>query len=53
MAELATRLVSAWGSGRWVPAGSASGLEVEAKTLRLDIDKAVISFGLGTPLGVS
>ena len=41
VAELATRLVSAWGSGRWVPEGSAGGQGVEAKTLRLAIDKAV------------
>jgi CDP-glucose 4,6-dehydratase len=41
VAELATRLVSAWGSGRWVPEGSVGGREVEAKTLRLAIDKAV------------
>jgi len=45
VAELATRLVSAWGSGRWVPAGEARGQEVEAKALRLAIDKAVTRLG--------
>jgi len=45
VAELATGLVSAWGSGRWLPAGPASGLDVEAKTLRLDINKAVSRLG--------
>jgi CDP-glucose 4,6-dehydratase len=45
VAELASRLVSAWGSGRWVPAVTASGQEVEARTLRLAIDKAVIRLG--------
>jgi CDP-glucose 4,6-dehydratase len=42
---LASLLVSAWGSGRWVPAVTASGQEVEARTLRLAIDKAVIRLG--------
>jgi CDP-glucose 4,6-dehydratase len=44
VAELATSLVSEWGSGRWRPAG-ATGRDVEAKTLRLSIDKAVARLG--------
>jgi CDP-glucose 4,6-dehydratase len=44
VAELATTLVSGWGSGRWVPA-QAAGQDVEAKTLRLSIDKAVARLG--------
>lgn len=44
VADLATALVSAWGSGRWVPAGESSP-NVEAKSLRLSIDKAITRLG--------
>jgi CDP-glucose 4,6-dehydratase len=40
VADLADRVVSEWGSGRWRAAPSA-GRDVEARTLRLAIDKAV------------
>lgn len=44
VAELATALVDAWGPGRWtVPEGTSS--DVEAKTLRIAIDKAVSMLG--------
>lgn len=44
VAELANALISAWGSGRWVPAGEAA-QNLEAKALRLSIDKAVAVLG--------
>jgi CDP-glucose 4,6-dehydratase len=44
VAELATAVVSAWGSGRWIPAGEATP-GVEATSLRLSIDKAVTRLG--------
>jgi CDP-glucose 4,6-dehydratase len=44
VADLATTVVSAWGSGSWV-AAEAAGQDVEAKTLRLSIDKAVSRLG--------
>ncbi len=44
VAELASALVSAWGSGRWVRAGEAP-KDVEARSLRLCIDKAVTRLG--------
>ncbi len=44
VADLATALIDAWGSGRWtVPPGSSS--DVEAKTLRIAIDKAISTLG--------
>jgi len=40
VADLATAIVTAWGSGRWTSlAGSSS--EIEATTLRIAIDKAI------------
>ena len=40
VADLATALVDAWGAGRWTtPAGTTA--DVEAKTLRIAIDKAI------------
>ncbi len=44
VAELATALVSAWGSGRWVPTGESAS-DAEAKSLRLSIDKAITCLG--------
>jgi len=42
--DLATAVVTAWGSGRWTtPSGAAP--DVEAKTLRIAIDKAVSRLG--------
>ena len=44
VADLADAVVAAWGSGRWVtPTGAVP--NVEAKTLRISIDKAVIELG--------
>lgn len=40
VAHLATAIVDAWGSGRWTTP-SATSPDVEAKTLRIAIDKAV------------
>jgi len=40
VADLATALVNAWGSGRWTTPSSTTS-NVEAKTLRISIDKAV------------
>jgi CDP-glucose 4,6-dehydratase len=44
VATLATAVVSVWGSGRWA-AAATTGHDVEAKTLRLSIDKAVARLG--------
>jgi CDP-glucose 4,6-dehydratase len=44
VAELATALVKAWGEGRWTTP-SAAIANVEAKTLRIAIDKAVSGLG--------
>jgi CDP-glucose 4,6-dehydratase len=44
VADLATALVEAWGSGRWT-APSKAGPNVEARTLRISIDKAVSVLG--------
>jgi CDP-glucose 4,6-dehydratase len=44
VAELATAVVESWGSGRWVAAGHASA-NIEAKTLRIAIEKAVSELG--------
>jgi CDP-glucose 4,6-dehydratase len=44
VADLATALISAWGSGRWTTP-SGSGANVEARTLRIAIDKAVTKLG--------
>jgi CDP-glucose 4,6-dehydratase len=44
VADLATALVKAWGSGRWTTP-SDSAVNVEAKTLRIAIDKAVSTLG--------
>jgi len=44
VADLATALVDRWGSGRWTTP-SATGGDVEAKTLRIAIDKAVTTLG--------
>ena len=44
VATLATAVVSAWGSGHWATATPA-GQDVEAKALRLSIDKAVVRLG--------
>jgi CDP-glucose 4,6-dehydratase len=41
VATLATKLVKSWGSGRWIPSEATNSRDVEAKTLRLSIDKAV------------
>ena len=39
VADLATAIVASWGSGRWTAPGSSP--DIEAKTLRISIDKAV------------
>ena len=44
VADLATAVVKAWGSGRWTTP-SDPGLNVEAKTLRIAIEKAVSTLG--------
>jgi CDP-glucose 4,6-dehydratase len=44
VADLATALVKAWGSGRWTTPNEAVG-DVEAQTLRIAIDKAVTVLG--------
>ncbi len=44
VADLATAVVDAWGSGRWIVAGDATP-NVEATTLRIAIDKAVSTLG--------
>ncbi len=44
VADLADALVKAWGSGRWI-ASSYAAVNVEAKTLRIAIDKAVSILG--------
>jgi CDP-glucose 4,6-dehydratase len=44
VADLATGLVKAWGSGRWTAPPEVVA-DVEAKTLRLGIDKAVSTLG--------
>jgi CDP-glucose 4,6-dehydratase len=44
VAELATALVKAWGEGRWTTPSAATA-NVEAKTLRIAIDKAVSALG--------
>jgi CDP-glucose 4,6-dehydratase len=42
--DLATALVDAWGSGRWtIPPGTSA--DVEARTLRIAVDKAVSVLG--------
>lgn len=45
VAELADALVAGWGSGRWVAAPDAGRPNVEATTLRIGIDKAVLTLG--------
>ena len=42
--DLATALSEAWGSGGWTPLPSSS-VDVEARTLRIAIDKAVSTLG--------
>ncbi len=44
VADLATALVNAWGSGRWSAPPDAA-VNVEAKSLRIAIDKAVSTLG--------
>lgn len=44
VADLATAVVAAWGSGSWV-SDAAMASDVEAKTLRISIDKAVSGLG--------
>jgi CDP-glucose 4,6-dehydratase len=44
VADLATALVTSWGSGRWTTPQRAAP-DVEAKTLRIAIDKAVATLG--------
>jgi CDP-glucose 4,6-dehydratase len=44
VADLATAVVKAWGSGRWTTP-TAAVANVEAKTLRIAIDKAVSTLG--------
>jgi CDP-glucose 4,6-dehydratase len=45
VSALASALVKAWGSGQWALAPDASVANVEAKTLRIAIDKAVSVLG--------
>lgn len=45
VADLATAVVDQWGSGKWVKAADAPAADVEAKTLRISIDKAVSQLG--------
>jgi CDP-glucose 4,6-dehydratase len=44
VAELASALIEEWGSGRWI-SPSAQGSEIEAATLRINIDKAATILG--------
>jgi CDP-glucose 4,6-dehydratase len=44
VADLATALVTSWGSGRWTTPQDAAP-DVEAKTLRIAIDKAMTTLG--------
>jgi len=44
VADLATALTAAWGSGRWTPVSSST-VNVEARSLRIAIDKAVSTLG--------
>jgi CDP-glucose 4,6-dehydratase len=44
VADLATALVKAWGSGQWITPASTD-VSVEAQTLRIAIDKAVSKLG--------
>jgi len=44
VAALATAVTKAWGSGQWIPLSQA-GSDVEAKTLRIAIEKAVSLLG--------
>jgi CDP-glucose 4,6-dehydratase len=44
VADLASSIVAAWGSGRWTTP-SAALVDVEAKTLRISIDKAISELG--------
>ena len=44
VADLASALVRAWGSGRWTASRDA-GANVEAKALRIAIEKAVSTLG--------
>ncbi len=45
VAALATALVEGWGDGRWVAGPDAGTPNVEATTLRIGIDKAVLMLG--------
>jgi CDP-glucose 4,6-dehydratase len=45
VADLATAVVQSWGSGGWVRAEDAPAADIEAKTLRISIDKAVSQLG--------
>ena len=47
VSDLATSVVNAWQSGRWLAEAAAGGVRAdpEAKTLRISIDKAVSRLG--------